>query len=882
VDNTPPSLVLSAPFDTLSPNGDGNQDTLPLRQSASTTEDEWQGEIRTASGQAVRHVAWSGAAADWDWDGRDDTGALVPDGAYDYVVSATDRAGNKASFALPEIHVDTRPGAVTLTASPAAFSPNADGVLDTTTLRSRAENPADVERWRLDVRAADGSTARSFSGTGAPPAELVFDGRDDGGRVLADGQYDARIELWYRNGDIARATSPRLAIDTRKPEARVSAAALLFSPDGDGNADTVAIRQESSDEIQWEGSIRNSAGTVVLTRYWQGIAGGWEWDGRDAAGRFVPDGTYRYDLRSTDSAGNSGGAALTGIVVDARPTPVSIASEFSAFAAAAGARRPSLRLFPAVTVKEGIESWNLAIQNAARQVVRTFSGTGDVPASVVFDGKDDAGTVLPDGTGYRAVLRASYEKGDKPEASSPTFAIKSVPPVGSVSADATVFSPDGDGRNDVVTLRQSGSSEDLWVGSIMSSSGLAILSESWRGMPATWVWDGKDANGTVVPDGTYRYSLSATDAADNSTVVTLQGIRVDTRGGTATLEASAPGLSPNGDGVADVVTFRAAAHPKEGIKSWNLAVLDGRRGLHRVFSGAGARGVPAEIVWDGRSDAGRVVEGSYRAELTVEYERGTVARASLATQVVVDVTGPRVAVSAGPLPFSPDGDGTNDALSISVKAATSTSLSAWSLELLDPEGNAFAGFAGTGAPPAALDWDGRSPTGELVQSAADYTLVATATDLLGNTGRATAIVPVDILVIKDGDRLRIAISSIYFKEFTADYRSVPADRARRNLETLDRLAQTLSRFPQYAIGIEGHAVRVYWNDPKLLEKEERETLLPLSTARAEAVKQALVERGIAADRMTTVGYGGSQPVVPHGDQENNWKNRRVEFVLVRR
>ncbi len=52
-------------------------------------------------------------------------------------------------------------------------------------------------------------------------------------------------------------------------------------------------------------------------------------------------------------------------------------------------------------------------------------------------------------------------------------------------------------------------------------------------------------------------------------------------------------------------------------------------------------------------------------------------------------------------------------------------------------------------------------------------------------------------------------------------------------------------------------------------------------ARADAIRDALVERGIEARRMTTVGIGGSQPVVPHGDLDNRWKNRRVEFILVR-
>jgi flagellar motor protein MotB len=33
--------------------------------------------------------------------------------------------------------------------------------------------------------------------------------------------------------------------------------------------------------------------------------------------------------------------------------------------------------------------------------------------------------------------------------------------------------------------------------------------------------------------------------------------------------------------------------------------------------------------------------------------------------------------------------------------------------------------------------------------------------------------------------------------------------------------------------------------------------------------------------MSVAGLGGSQPVVPHGDMVNRWKNRRVEFILIR-
>ncbi len=73
-----------------------------------------------------------------------------------------------------------------------------------------------------------------------------------------------------------------------------------------------------------------------------------------------------------------------------------------------------------------------------------------------------------------------------------------------------------------------------------------------------------------------------------------------------------------------------------------------------------------------------------------------------------------------------------------------------------------------------------------------------------------------------------------------------------------------------------------WANPQRARVEQTQTLIPLSLARAEAIRRALVQRGIEDSRITTRGFGGAFPVVPHGDQANRWKSRRVEFVLSER
>lgn len=54
----------------------------------------------------------------------------------------------------------------------------------------------------------------------------------------------------------------------------------------------------------------------------------------------------------------------------------------------------------------------------------------------------------------------------------------------------------------------------------------------------------------------------------------------------------------------------------------------------------------------------------------------------------------------------------------------------------------------------------------------------------------------------------------------------------------------------------------------------------LSQARAQTVLDALVSLGIAADRLSSAGFGESRPRVPDTTPENQALNRRVEFVVL--
>lgn len=54
----------------------------------------------------------------------------------------------------------------------------------------------------------------------------------------------------------------------------------------------------------------------------------------------------------------------------------------------------------------------------------------------------------------------------------------------------------------------------------------------------------------------------------------------------------------------------------------------------------------------------------------------------------------------------------------------------------------------------------------------------------------------------------------------------------------------------------------------------------LSVQRANAVKDALVKQGIAADRMQAQGFGMTRPVTDNNTPEGRQANRRTEIILL--
>ena len=500
------------------------------------------------------------------------------------------------------------------------------------------------------------------------------------------------------------------------------------------------------------------------------------------------------------------------------------------------------------------------------------------PQEVIFDGRNENGYLLTDSY-YFGKLIIEFINGNKPEMVSSPVLLDRKPPHAVLSSNYRIFSPDGDGRKDMITINQTTSIEESWKGQIKRSNGTVVQEYAWEDRAVSFDWDGQNSSGGLLEDGEYFYTISATDSAGNSASFNTRNFIIDTVPTPVTVAARGRSFSPNGDGLNDGMDFEIQPKVAEGIIRWGYKIVDMNKNEAASFEGN--EFIPPLLTWLGTDPAGQIIEGEFQGRLEVEYEKGNLNSSELMNPFTLDISAPVITSSVLPLPFSPDGDGENDQLIIKVDVTDSYNDIRWNAVILDPAGNRFLSIPSSRFRNGEYIWDGKSVTGELVQSASDYSLVITASDTVGNTVTQSTEIPVDILVLKEGDNLRIIISSIYFNPNTADYVNVEPDIYKKNLETLDKLVEIFNKYPGYRIRLEGHAVRVYWNKPDRWLTEETDVLLPLSEDRAEAIRDALIRRGIRAERLTTQGIGGYRPVVPHSDLDNRWKNRRVEFILIK-
>ena len=243
----------------------------------------WSVIVSEPDGNLVASGQGTGTDVDWTWDAR-----TIPVGRYLYSIDA----GPTVRPAIGVVAGTNSRSKLTALARPALITPNGDGRSDSTVIRYRLTEAAQVTGTMVDS-------------TGVPVTTLFVEQKGTGSfqftwdaTGLADGRYG--IVLTARNA-LGIETTATIAMIVDRTLAGLSVEPQVFSPNGDGRLDTASFSFLLNAPAHVSLTIRR--GTRVIGQVFSGdLTSGQQaidWNGRFR--RRVGESEYRADLRATST-----------------------------------------------------------------------------------------------------------------------------------------------------------------------------------------------------------------------------------------------------------------------------------------------------------------------------------------------------------------------------------------------------------------------------------------------------------------------------------------------------------------------------------------------------------------------------------------------------
>ncbi|WP_339760071.1 Ig-like domain-containing protein [uncultured Sulfitobacter sp.] len=511
--NTSTSAPLTITIDTAAPNAAvdalSTNDATP--ELTGTVDDPAATIVVTVDG--IDYPATNNG--DGTWTLADDTLPTLADGDYPVTVTATDVAGNTSTSAPLTISIDTAaPNAAVDALSTNDATPELTGTVD---------DPAATVVVTVD--GIDYPATNNGDGT--------WTLADDTLPTLADGDYPVTVTVTDAAGNTSTSAPLTISIDTAAPNAAVDALST----------------NDATPELT--GTVDDPAATVVVTvdgiDYPATNNGDGTWTLADDTLPTLADGDYPVTVTATDAAGNTSTSAPLTISIDTA-APVATVD--------------------ALSTNDATPELTGTVDDPAATIVVTVDGI-DYPATNNGDGTwtlaDDTLPTLADGD-YPVTVTATDAAGNTSTSAPLTISIDTAAPVATVDALGT---------NDA-TPELTGTVDDPAATVVVTVDGIDY--------PATnngdGTWTLADDTLPTLADGDYPVTVTATDAAGNTSTSAPLTISIDTAAPVATVDAlSTNDATPELTGTVDdpaatiVVTVDGIDYPatNNGDGTWTLA-----------------------------------------------------------------------------------------------------------------------------------------------------------------------------------------------------------------------------------------------------------------------------------------------------------------------
>ncbi|WKA53938.1 S8 family serine peptidase [Planococcus shixiaomingii] len=347
--------------------------------------------IQNSKGTTIKKLVkpekWTGGKLTASWDGKQENGLYAPTGSYNVIAKLTN--GRESVYKKKTVKLTNKVKPSIKISSSALYSP---------TVQSKLKLYFDVnQKTAITAKIYNSKntvikTIFSNKSITAKTNKIEWNGTNSKEEKVKDGTYKLVLSGVGANKIKASNVNVSIKIDATKPAAQIDLLATPFKSDG---ASKNAVKVTFKEKVTATTYVTTDKGVKVkrLTNKQTFNSGAvtLQWNGKNDSGKFVSEGSYMYQTEAKDAAGNQMVTKSKVFSLQDWQKPIVSSTKDLTFK------------------KEGNASFSYNISKPASvtiqllnngQVVRTVE-TGNSKNTgtniFVWDGKDQAGNILPDG-----------------------------------------------------------------------------------------------------------------------------------------------------------------------------------------------------------------------------------------------------------------------------------------------------------------------------------------------------------------------------------------------------------------------------------------------------------------------------------------------------
>lgn len=439
LDRTPPITVVKPDEKNISPNYDGNQDYVKIDLDVTDRSRirGWSLRINDENGKLVREYKVSEREINKTltpvefmkkifskkesmvvpetilWDGANSEGKIVEDGKYTYSFIAWDERDNYSMKKDGTIKVDNNSPEVKLKTDYVLFSPNGDDSKDELVIKQDFKSEQS-DKWTAGFKNAKGEVVKTFNWNGNDlPQEVVWNGKDDSGKDVPEGLYTYFIECSDEAGNSDNKMIKEITLTRQYQTVDVKTNKKYISQKSSKEVNFKIDLSDKNGLSNWKIDIINDDEVIKSITGTNEIPDFVKWDFTDSDGKKVEDGEYFYTIAAVFESGNKPKSFKKKFIIDSTDPEIDLKFNPDLFSPDDDGENDILTIEPDSEDEFGVAKWEIVITNPTGFEFKKFSGEGNPPKDIKWDGIGDNKELVESATDYSISYEVVDNAGNK-------------------------------------------------------------------------------------------------------------------------------------------------------------------------------------------------------------------------------------------------------------------------------------------------------------------------------------------------------------------------------------------------------------------------------------------------------------------------------------